>query len=402
MGILSFLVGKKKTGVEKDDDTMDKNFPLTYSVDSSVFPPKTDGGYSPEKEPQSQDNEENVICIKESHNAAVDTIDGCEQICFEASVPECFADKIPALGSVNKDYSLDVMALRRKGYLFHNVYAYNFCKMVADLTVSTDFCDDPDAVLVSVNGVGVGYLLGSDGARVSWLLQAGLVRRVMVDISGGDYLTLECDSEYDETSKRIPRDCLYTDSWEDEYRVSVTIDFDKYDGKEFPPIKHKAVFQGVSTKALPGCKQQRFQVAGEKYHMDEILSIGKINDDYMLPKDELYRKGIINVPIPRYVFPPLSVRLVPEPNNEYDENAIQVLMDGKLVGYIPRKRCIQLLSDMESGKVIRVQGGIDCGDIRMICTEDEPKDSSEAAKCRVERIDGGITVKVFIDILSEP
>ena len=400
MGIFNFLFGRKKAVAENDDDKKDKNLPSTYSSAGTVCPPKASSGRSSGSKPKPQGSVKKATRVGENPDAAVDAIDGCEQICFKISVPDCFADKIPALGSENKDYNMDVLALRRKGYLFCNVYAYNFCKMDADLIIPTDFHDDPDAVLVSANGVGVGYLTGSAGARMTWLLQSGLVRRAMVDISGGDYITLECDPEYDETSKRIPKDCLYTDADNDKYSVSVFIDYEKRN--KFPAIKHKAVFQGVNTKALPGCKQQRIQVSGEKYHMDAILSLGKINNDYLLPKDELHRKGLINVPIPRYVFPPLSVRLLPEPSNEYDKNAIQVLMNGILVGYIPRTRCVQLLSDMASGKVIRVQGGIDCGDIRMLCCEPDPKDSPEAIKCRVERIDGGMTAKVFLDILSEP
>lgn len=401
MGIFSFLFGKKNEKEENVENIKTETVLLKYTSDSPVEPTKESENRVLDKGEQEKVAEVKVSPKKRRPDVSVHSLDGCEQLIYEIDTPKSAAAALLTLGTPNPDYKLDVLTLRKKGYLFKNIYAYKFDKMDAVLTVDSEFQDDPDAVRVSVNGVDIGYLLGSTGARVSWLIESGRVRRVKADISGGDYLTLDCDPEYDETSKRIPRDCLYTDEEFEEYSVTVFIDVEKHDLAESKIAKQKTVFPGVITKALPGCKQQRFQIAGERYHMDEILSLGTFNKDFLLSKSDLYCKEFVNVPIVKYTFPSVETQIVPEPNNPNDKNAIKVMMNGKLVGYIPKKRCEQLLKDMASRKVVRVQGGIVCGDIRMLCAVNGTEENSRIDEYRIDRVDGGITVKVFIDTLTE-
>lgn len=400
MGLFSFLFGKKKER-KKNDGNVGIEKVLKYSGGTLDDCRKVSENQEIEKGQQEKVSRARASSRENDHGVGFRPLDGCEQLRFEIDVQENCASAITALGKQNPDCKLDELALRRKGYLFQNVYIYLFPPMDAVLTVDTDFSDDPDAVRVSVGGVNIGYFLGSFGAQISWLMESGMVRRVLADISGGDYLTLECDPEYDETSKRIPKDCLYIDEWSGEYRVTVFIDIEKQNTAQKPTKKQKTVFPGVNTKALPGCKQQRFQIAGGIYRMDNILSLGQINPNFMLTKSELQSKGLENVPIVKYSFPPMKTELVPEPNNQYDKNAIQVRMDGKLVGYIPKKRCSQLLDDMASGKVMRIQGAIVCSDTRTLYADSNCENGSTVQKLRIDRDDGGIIVKVFIDVQED-
>lgn len=318
---------------------------------------------------------------------------------YRLAVPEALAQGITSLGKDNPDYHLDVAKLRRKGYLFEEVYAKRFPPMAAVLTPAPGAENDPDAVKVSVGGVTVGYLCGSAGAVVSQQLAAGIVKRATVEISGGEYLTLDCSAEYDETSKRIPIDELYTMEDEDPYSVDLTVNLaaDAQLTALVSTTKVKYVFSGVDTSALPGCKQPRFGVAGAAYRMDDILSLGTRNPDFMAPAEALAEKGLINVPIIEYDFPPMQTELVPEPDNPSDPDAIMVKMNGVKVGYVPARRCRELLEQVRAGQVQRLQGGIRCERYRALIATDAADGSAPPAP-RFYREDGDISVKLFLDI----
>lgn len=72
-------------------------------------------------------------------------------------------------------------------------------------------------------------------------------------------------------------------------------------------------------------------VVGTKYYMDNIEELLTPNDEYKHPKDhdETYMK------YEEYFEP---CKLVPEPDNQQDPNAIRVESEDLLVGYIPRDK----------------------------------------------------------------
>ena len=290
---------------------------------------------------------------------------------YDLFVPEALAQGISSLGKDNPDCKLDVTKLRRKGYLFKEVPAKLFSPLAAELTHAPGVEDDPDAVKVSVGGVTIGYLCGSAGAVVSGQLAAGIVKNATAEISGGAYIMLECSGEYDETSKRIPADELYITEDEDSYSVDLTVDL----AVDAPSAlvsasKMKYVFPGVDTSALSGCKQSKFEVAGTAYYMDDILSLGTRNPDFTATAEALAEKGMLNVPVIEYDFPPVGTELVAEPNNPSDPDAIMVRMNGVKVGYVPARRCRELLEQVRSGQVQRLQGGIRCEGYRMLAAAD--------------------------------
>ena len=59
-----------------------------------------------------------------------------------------------------------------------------------------------------------------------------------------------------------------------------------------------------------------------------------------------------------------KTKLVREPHNEYDKNAIAVFVGGRKIGFIPKKRNSELASFMDAGGVIETRlleftGGVD-------------------------------------------
>lgn len=74
-------------------------------------------------------------------------------------------------------------------------------------------------------------------------------------------------------------------------------------------------------------------VAGASYYCDSIARCMKKNPKYRLPDDEIIDLGSDRV----YEFFPLDSNaiLMPEPNNPHDKNAVMVLVENNLVGYVP-------------------------------------------------------------------
>ncbi|HEK9993497.1 TPA: HIRAN domain-containing protein [Streptococcus equi subsp. zooepidemicus] len=87
-----------------------------------------------------------------------------------------------------------------------------------------------------------------------------------------------------------------------------------------------------------------FQVAGTIYHQKEVTKVAEILSS------NIYYKGLTNQKIINYIqnshigriykynyLKSNEVKLVREPNNKYDHNAIKVLVKDIFIGYIPRE-----------------------------------------------------------------
>ncbi len=311
--------------------------------------------------------------------------------------PADLGNGISSLGVDNPDFALDEAKLRRKGYLFKEVFAKKFAPLAAELSIPQDRGDDPDALAIAANGVPIGTLDGAWGAEVSLLLHKGAIASVQAQISGGDCVVLECDPEYDETSKRIPTDALYKNEDVSPYRIDLTVKLGEDVQTLTPAKKVKQALAGVDSSALEGCRQSRFSPAGCQHYMDNIRSLGRRSQTFGMTAEELAAAGLANLPAFEYEFPEVTTELVPEPSNLKDPNAIKVLMDGILVGYIPAKRCPELLTQLRQGRVKRVQGGILCESFRMLAAPGTGE-NVKPEEMQIYREDGDIKVKLFIDI----
>lgn len=103
-------------------------------------------------------------------------------------------------------------------------------------------------------------------------------------------------------------------------------------------------------------KVRKYKVTGVTHYIDNILNVAMENPDYEMTKRELIADDRTDEKIWQYLFFPSEVQLMPEPGNEYDPNAIKVIVDGEHVGYIKSGSASHLLKLMESGGVM----GIDC------------------------------------------
>lgn len=96
--------------------------------------------------------------------------------------------------------------------------------------------------------------------------------------------------------------------------------------KEITPIESASVKRAY--------KEEVFYVVGVAYCIDNIKKLTCSNKDYRNSAKTNIADGLIAKKIFQYTYINKPVKLVPEPTNLHDKNAIMVLIAGEKVGYI--------------------------------------------------------------------
>lgn len=125
------------------------------------------------------------------------------------------------------------------------------------------------------------------------------------------------------------------------------------------------------TPAKPRAKFERHKVAGTSYHLDAIMALAQENPDYDLTKREIIDDGLTDERIYQYTFADGPVELVDDPDNEYDPNAIKVLVAGQHIGYIKRGSTGRVHNLQRAGRVLGVTAEIYGGRYKIVrCVEE--------------------------------
>lgn len=107
-------------------------------------------------------------------------------------------------------------------------------------------------------------------------------------------------------------------------------------------------------------KTENFIVAGVAQYTKAFLTLGEKNDDYDLSNAEIKQEYGDGDRIFQYEFFPAKVELIPEPENEYDPNAVMVVVDGEKIGYIKKWNCTHvknLLAQGDARVSVEIGGG---------------------------------------------
>lgn len=107
-------------------------------------------------------------------------------------------------------------------------------------------------------------------------------------------------------------------------------------------------------------KTEHFKVAGVTQYTKAFLAIGEKNDDYDISNAEIKQEYGDGDRIFQYEFLPAKVELIPEPENEYDPNAVMVVVDGEKIGYIKKGNCTHvknLLAQEDARVRVELGGG---------------------------------------------
>lgn len=100
---------------------------------------------------------------------------------------------------------------------------------------------------------------------------------------------------------------------------------------------------------------ESYYVVGMSYHIPEFIPAAKSNPDYSLSDQKILDKGLENKRIMQYIFPFKHINLVEEPDNPHDPNAVKVLADGLMIGYIKKDECAHVKNMIRTGTIERVE-----------------------------------------------
>lgn len=84
-------------------------------------------------------------------------------------------------------------------------------------------------------------------------------------------------------------------------------------------------------------KTEEFTVVGLSYYEENIMKLATSNKEYKNKAKTIIENGNTGKKIFQYNFINKPVKLIPEPKNPHDKNAVQVIIAGELVGYIPKE-----------------------------------------------------------------
>lgn len=114
-------------------------------------------------------------------------------------------------------------------------------------------------------------------------------------------------------------------------------------------------------------------VAGTSYKREEIESLGMLNDDYTMSKKDFIDIAIEDDNVYEYDFAPIDVKLIEEPENEHDKNAVKVIIDGVHVGYIKAGSCSHIKKLISSDRIKSISAEIKGGKYKRLSLDDDGK-----------------------------
>lgn len=127
-------------------------------------------------------------------------------------------------------------------------------------------------------------------------------------------------------------------------------------------------------------KTFRFDVAGLFAYEENLKKLQIEVKKYKLDNESLVQKGKGRTY--RYKYP-TEASLVPEPTNQYDKNAIMVLIDGLQIGHVPAAYCLDVKQIIKKGKNVSVSAWISGGEYKEV-VNDNVYPNFEDLKCKVE------------------
>ena len=116
-------------------------------------------------------------------------------------------------------------------------------------------------------------------------------------------------------------------------------------------------------------KVEEFHLAGVSYYHSNIKKLATTNPRWNLTSDQILEAGDADRPIYRYHYVNKPVKLVPDPNNPHDKNAVAVYFAGELVGYISREQNLHVLDILKRYEIKYTSGFIGGGEYKVVSAD---------------------------------
>lgn len=141
---------------------------------------------------------------------------------------------------------------------------------------------------------------------------------------------------------------------------------------------------------------EHHHIAGTSYHVNEIESLGVSNPDYELSKRELIENYSVGDRVYEYQFSACKTELIEEPDNEYDNNAVKVVLNDVHVGYIKKGSCLHIKKLLHSDKMICITSEIKGGKYKSLVSNYDDSKCDDTLSVERESLNYSIIVTIAI------
>lgn len=155
-------------------------------------------------------------------------------------------------------------------------------------------------------------------------------------------------------------------------------DFLKKSKAETKQTHVEIVTSSTEPKVVP--KTEKHHVAGVASYIENIMALAVENSDYSMKKKEIIDNYMDGEKVYQYLFYPGKVELVEEPTNEFDPNAIKVVVDDLHVGYIKKGSCSHIKKLLSNGSIEALGVEIVGGKYKVYYEDDEAPGGYELIK----------------------
>ena len=122
-------------------------------------------------------------------------------------------------------------------------------------------------------------------------------------------------------------------------------------------------------------KTETHRIAGTSFHEKEIPELMIENGDYDMTASELIDAGYEDERVYKYSETDCKASLEPEPDNQYDPNAVKVYADGVHIGYIKKGSAAHVKKLLEEDRIARMSITITGGPYKLayLNEDDRPR-----------------------------
>ena len=113
-------------------------------------------------------------------------------------------------------------------------------------------------------------------------------------------------------------------------------------------------------------KEETFHAAGVSYYEANIRKLACSNPDWSASITRIIKEGKAGKRIYKANYINKPVKLVPEPKNPHDKNAIAVVIAGELVGYISREDNLHVKDILDNREIKSLSAFIGGGEYKIV------------------------------------
>lgn len=126
-----------------------------------------------------------------------------------------------------------------------------------------------------------------------------------------------------------------------------------------------------------------FYVTGTSYYPDSFKKILKSNKEYKSFPGTIVKNGHAGKKIYEFLYLDTKAKLIPEPTNKHDKNAIKVCIDGKTVGYIKREETGIVKNILNETRVEYIRAFVSGGKYKIVSINKDVSDTEDGFSVRL-------------------